>query len=91
MLYLDNGAFRINHPEIKHGTNVHGDIIAGDNVLCGDVIGDDTQINTYHLLNHWNHDNQAGPLDLLKTAQEENDATLVFFQNAYSRDNNSEQ
>jgi hypothetical protein len=87
---LDHRPLRIDDAEIKHGIDLDRHVVAGDHVLAGHVHGDHPQIDTDDLLDERDDDDQPRPLDLPETAEHEDDAALVFEQDAKRRHNEHE-
>ena len=75
------GALGIENPEIDHCIDLYRDVVTGNHILAGHIHYDGTQIDTHHLLDQGNHDNQPRTLDLPETAQHENNTALVLTQN----------
>ena len=73
---------RIHDPEIDHRIHRGGHVVAGHDFLLGDVDGYDPQIHLHHAVHERDEENQARPFGVEQFAEAEDDAALVFAQNA---------
>src|SRR5690242_11108386 len=64
---------------IGHGGDVDGDIVLGDDLLRRDIHGDGAQSDLGHALEYGYEDDEARAAHTGAFAQEEDDATVVFF------------
>src|SRR5690606_23359633 len=83
MLHLNDRLFGSHHPEVNHRAYLHLHVVARNHVLAGNVHGDHAQIDPHDLLQHGNHEDEAGALYAGEAAQRENDAALVFAHDAH--------
>jgi CheY-like chemotaxis protein len=84
-LDLDDRFFGVDHLEIEHRIDAHGDVVLGDQVLFGDIHGDHAQVDANELLDRRDDDDEPGSFDRLKTAEEEDHATLILGQDSDGR------
>ena len=59
IFHLDDRLVGIDHAEIDHRVDLHRDVVARNHVLTRDVEHDRAQVDTHHLLDERNHDDQA--------------------------------
>ena len=85
VLDLDDRALGIDDAEIEHRIDLHRDVVARDHVLRRHVLHDHAQIDPHHLLHEGDEDDQARPLDPGEAPEREDDAALVFPQDANRR------
>src|SRR5215207_5378112 len=79
VLDLKDALVGIDHPEVDHGVNPGGDVIAGDDVLGWDVHGDGPEVHLDHLVHHRQQDEQPWSLrPSLDAPEPEDDAPLVL-------------
>ncbi len=56
---MDNGFLWIDHPKIHYGVNFYKNIVVRNNVLAGHIHDHGTQVDSDHLLNTGDYDDQA--------------------------------
>ena len=90
ILHPDNRPLGIHDTEVKHGIHPYRHVIAGDDVLAGNIQGDYPQIHPHDLLNAGNDDDQPRAFDTLEPPEKENNATLVLRQDLDGRSKNEQ-
>ena len=82
VLDLDHGGDRVHDAEIDDRIHGGGHVVAGHDLLLGDVDGDDAQVHLDHAVHDRDEDDQARPFGAEQFAEPEDDAALVFAQDA---------
>src|SRR3546814_6183968 len=78
VLHPNDRLLRIDDAEVDYGIDLDRDVVARDDVLGRHVLHDGAQIDSHHLLDDRNEDDEAGPLHAGEAAEGEYDATLVL-------------
>lgn len=81
-LDLDDGALRIDHAEVDHRIDVHGDVVARNHILGRHVENDGSQADAGDRLDEGEDQDQTRTFDAGEAAEREDDRTLVFTQDA---------
>jgi hypothetical protein len=82
VLDLDHGGNRVHDAEIDDRIDGGGHVVAGHHLLLRDVNGDHAQVHLDHAVHDRDEDNEARPFGAEQFAKPENDAALVFAQDA---------
>ena len=85
VLDLDDRSLRIDDAEVEDGIDLDRDIVARDHVLRRHVLHHDPQIDPHHLLHERNEDDETGALHPGEATEREDDAALIFPQDANGR------
>ena len=85
ILHFDDRLLRIDDAEIDDGVDLDRNVVARDHVLARHIEHDGAQFDAHHLLDERHKDDQSRTLDLPESAQLEDNAALVFAQNAQRR------
>ena len=85
VFHLYYGLLRIEDAEVQHGVDLDRDVVASDHVLGRHIQYHGAQINSDHLLDHRNQQDQAWPFDLPEATELEYHCALVFSQDAKGR------
>ena len=76
----------IEHAEIKHGVDLHRNVIAGDHVLRRDIHGHRAQIHLDHLFDARNDVNHPRTARTDHATEAKNHAALILFENLDAAD-----
>src|SRR5258707_5843273 len=82
---LDDRSLRIDDTEVEDGIDLDRDIVARDHVLGRHVLHNNPQISLHHLLHERNQDDETRALHSGEATQCEDDAALIFPQDANRR------
>jgi len=82
---LDDRSLRVDDAEVEDGVDLDRDIVARDHVLRRHVLHHDPQIDLHHLLREPNENDETGALHSGEATQCEDDAALIFPQDANRR------
>ena len=80
VLHLNAGTLRIDDIEIEDSVNLHRHIVARNYVLARNVDDLGAQVDTNHLLDDRNKQDQSGPFHSRETAQREHHGALILTQ-----------
>ncbi len=86
ILHLGDGPARVDHAEVGHRVDPHGDVVAGDQLLRGDGEGDGAQINPDHAVHQRDQADGAGSTQGQQPTEAKNHTALVFPQDAQAGD-----
>jgi len=79
ILDVDDALERLHDPEVEDGVDLHRDVVPRDDVLRGDVMGDQPEADPDHAVNGGEHQDNSRALGLGKhSAQPEDHAPLIF-------------
>ena len=79
ILDIDDALDRLHNPEVEDGVDLHRDVVPGDDVLRGDVQGDQPEADPDHAVDGGEHQDEPRALGLGKhPAQPEDHTPLIF-------------
>src|ERR1017187_3890553 len=82
IFHLHHRRVRVHDAKINHRVHRGGHVVARHHFLLGHVNRHHAQIHLHHLVHHRDQKNDARPFRTLQFAEPENNAALVFAQNA---------
>ena len=78
VLDLDDGVGRVQNPEVDHRVDLDGHVVLGDDLLDGNVHGQDAQVHAYGAVDDRDEEDDAGPAAAGQPSEPEDDQPLVL-------------
>src|SRR3954470_20449528 len=86
ILHLDDGALRVDDPEVDHRAHLQADVVAGDDVLRRHVPGHGAEVDLHHAVDAGDDPVEARALRLREATEPEDDAGLILLDHPQAGD-----